>query len=497
MRQLWIDGKAVDGGGKPVEVIDPATEAVIGQAAQGTADDVNQAVAAARKALAAWRRMPAPERTALLHEVARRLRRASEQIALELTHETGRTLIKNRGYVSFAAETFDYYAEMARHLRGRVIPSPEASQLSLVIKAPLGVAACIVPWNYPLLLLSWKLAPALASGNTVVVKPASYTPWTTLGLAAIFDHLPPGVLNIVAGSGRQVGEALITHPDVAMIAFTGSTEVGQHIMRAAADDVKRLNLELGGKDPLIVCADADLEAASRACAWGAFLNAGQICTSIERVYIEAPVFDEFSRLVVDLTKRLIVGPGIDPNTEVTPMIRPAERQKVIDQVAQAQAGGAQLLAGGRIPAQPPQGYYYEPTVISSPAADADLLQEETFGPVCPLIKVADFEEAMLLSNRSTYGLGATLFTDNPRKVKRYMDEIEAGNVWINDPLIDNLAGPFGGFKRSGLGRELGVEGFEAFTETKHIHWEIEGGIKSWWYPLGAASSDSEPLTPHP
>jgi acyl-CoA reductase-like NAD-dependent aldehyde dehydrogenase len=482
MRKLWLDGKSLDGGGKPVEVIDPATEEIVGRAARGDKADVDMAVKAAGIAFTTWRRTPAPERAELLHEVARRLRGDLETIAVELTLETGRTLRKNRGYVEWSAQCFDYYAELGRHHRGRVIPSPEASQLSLVIKAPLGVVACIVPWNYPLLLLAWKLAPALAAGNTAVIKPASYTPWTTLGLARVFDHLPPGVVNILSGSGAEVGEALIRHPGVRMIAFTGSTEVGQHLMRVAADDVKRLNLELGGKDPLIVCADADVEAAARACAWGAFLNAGQVCTSVERVYVEEGVYDEFSQRVVEITEALVVGPGMDPRTEVTPMIRPSEREKVRTQIETACEAGARILSGGGIPQGMEKGYFLQPTAVADVPGDCDLLVEETFGPVCPIVSVSNFEHALELANRSTYGLGATLFTNDTRKAKRYIDEIESGNVWINDPLIDNLAGPFGGFKRSGLGRELGVEGFEAFTETKHVHWEIEGGIKSWWYP---------------
>jgi acyl-CoA reductase-like NAD-dependent aldehyde dehydrogenase len=482
MRELWIGGEAVTGEGHPADVIDPASEDVLGQAAQGGPGDVDRAVAAARRAFEDWRRIPAPERANLLHEAAHKLRDRLDEIATELTGETGRTLRKNKGYVSFAAECLDSYAELARHVRGRVIPSPEAGQLSLVLKAPVGVVACIVPWNYPLLLLAWKVAPALAAGNTVVIKPASYTPWTTLGLARIFDHLPEGVVNIVAGSGAQVGERLIRHPDVRMIAFTGSTEVGQHIMRTAADDVKRLNLELGGKDPLIVCADADMEAASRACVWGSFLNAGQVCTSIERVFVESSVFGDFVERVVDLAGSLVIGPGMDPRTEVTPMIRASERKKVLAKIDACADQGARVLHGGKSPEGFDRGFFLEPTVLTGVRDEMTLMQEETFGPVCPVMEVNSLEEALERANRSSYGLGATLFTNDPRKVRRYYEDIEAGNVWVNDPLIDNLAGPFGGFKRSGLGRELGFEGLEAFTETKHVHWEIEGGVKSWWYP---------------
>jgi betaine-aldehyde dehydrogenase len=418
----------------------------------------------------------------MLHEVARRLRECLEELAVDLTLETGRSIHKNRGYVEWSAGCFDYYAELARHSRGRVIPSPESSQFSAVLKVPIGVVAAIVPWNYPLMLLVWKLAPALAAGNTIVVKPASYTAWVSLGFARLFDHLPPGVVNLITGSGTEVGEYLITHPDVRMIAFTGSTEVGQHIMRLAADDMKHIHLELGGKDPLIVCADSELEAAARAAVWAGFLNAGQVCTSVERVYVERQVYPDFLDRVVDLTRSLVVGPGIDPESEVTPMIRPGEREKVHQQVKQAEQAGARVLTGGRIPPDKPKGFFYEPTVLSQVSEEMTVMKEETFGPVLPVVPVADFEEALRRSNASQYGLGATLFTSDARKVKRYMEEIEAGNVWVNDPLVDNLAGPFGGMKRSGIGRELGQEGLEEFYETKHVHWDIEGGIKPWWYP---------------
>lgn len=482
MRKLWIDGKVVDGHGDPRMTLNPATEETIDEVAWGTAADAEAAVAAAKAAFPVWRQVPASERAGILREVAIRMRQNLDNLAVELTLETGRSIRKNKGYVEWSAQCFDYYAELGRHYRGRVIPSPESSQLSVVLKVPLGVVAAIVPWNYPLLLLVWKLAPALAAGNTVVIKPASYTPWVTLGLARLFDHFPPGVINIVAGSGREVGEFLVEHPDVRMVAFTGSTEVGQQIMRTAAEDMKHIHLELGGKDPLIVCADADLEAAARAAVWGGFLNAGQVCTSVERVFVECEAYPEFLDRVVELTKKLVVGPGIDPESEVTPMIRPGEREKVDQQVCEAVEAGAQALTGGRVPVDKTKGYYYEPTVLTEVDESMAVLSEETFGPVLPVIPVDDFPEAMDLSNRSQYGLGATLFTGDARKVKLYMESIEAGNVWVNDPLIDNLAGPFGGMKRSGIGRELGIEGFEEFFETKHVHWEIEGGQKPWWFP---------------
>jgi acyl-CoA reductase-like NAD-dependent aldehyde dehydrogenase len=482
MRKLWIDGKYIDGDEEPHQAINPATGQVIDEVDWASKAQADSAVSAAKRAFPEWRRMPANEKAELLHEVAHRLRENLEQISLELTLETGRTMRKNHGYVEWSAQCFDYYAELGRHYRGRVIPSPEPSQLSLVVKVPLGVVAAIIPWNYPLLLMVWKVAPALAAGNTVVIKPASYTPWVSLGFASLFEHFPAGVVNVISGSGTQVGERLVNHPDVRMIAFTGSTEVGQHIMRQAADDMKHIHLELGGKDALIVCEDADIACAAQAAVWAGFLNAGQVCTSVERVYVDRQVYSPFLEQVINLTKQLVVGPGTDAKSEVTPMIRPEERKKVSDQVDKAVNDGAQIRTGGRIPPDKPEGFYYEPTVITGLAEEMDIMWEETFGPVLPIVPVSSFEEAILRANQSKYGLGATLFTNDARKVHQYMEEIEAGNVWVNDPLIDNLAGPFGGMKRSGIGRELGQEGFDEFLETKHVHWEIEGRRKSWWYP---------------
>lgn len=481
-RQMWINGRYLAGDQPPQQAIDPATEEVIGEFSWGSVVEAERAVSSAKAAFGEWRRVPGAERAGLLHEVARRLREDQESLARDLTLETGRSIRKNRGYVEWSAQCFDYYAELARHYRGRVIPSPEASQLSVVLKVPLGVVVAIIPWNYPLLLLAWKLAPALAAGNTVVIKPATYTSWVSLGFAHLFEHLPAGVVNIITGSGREVGEFLVRHPDVRMIAFTGSTEVGQQIMRRAADDMKHIHLELGGKDPLIVCADCELEAAARAAVWGGFLNAGQVCTSIERVYVERKIVRDFQDQVLDLTRSLVIGPGIDPKSEVTPMIRSIERDRVIAQVDAARGSGAQVLTGGKIPPGMPKGFFYEPTVLVDVTDDMDIMREETFGPVLPIIPVESYDEALRRSNQSQYGLGATLFTRDARKVKRFMEEIEAGNVWVNDPMIDNLAGPFGGMKRSGIGRELGQEGYEEFLETKHLHWEIEGGMKPWWYP---------------
>jgi len=336
MRRLWIDGRFVESStGATLSVIDPATEEVVDVVPKGGPADADKAVAAAKAAFPAWKKTTAWARADLLVEIARRFRQHQEGLALTLTRETGRTLRKNRGYATWAATCFEYYAGLIRDRRGRVIPSAEPGQLNLVIKEPIGVVGCIVPFNYPLLLLAWKVAPALAAGNTVVIKPASQTPLMTLDLHAIFDHLPHGVVNIITGSGSEVGDALVRHPDVPCIAFTGSTEVGKHIYRLGADRMKRLHLELGGSDAAIVCADADLESASRAVAWTAFLNAGQVCTSAERIYVEESIAGRFLEQFEALTKALVVGPGMNEKTEVTPLIGRKERDAVEARVADA------------------------------------------------------------------------------------------------------------------------------------------------------------------
>jgi acyl-CoA reductase-like NAD-dependent aldehyde dehydrogenase len=364
-----------------------------------------------------------------------------------------------------------------------VLPGGEASQLNLVLKEPYGVVACIVPWNYPLLLLAWKAAPALAAGNTLVIKPSEHTPLSALYLAEhCLSHLPPGVVNVVTGYGSEVGEALVVHPYAPVIAFTGSLATGQRIASLAAPMMKRLHLELGGKDALVVADDADPEIAARAVAYAALLNAGQVCTSSERVYLPASRAGQFTEALVEHVRGLRLGNGLDAGTDIGPLKAEAFRQKVEAHVADAQAQGARILTGGRRPAHLERGYFYEPTVLSGVDHSMLIMHDETFGPTIPLMEYHSFDEAIALANDSPYGLGATLLTRDPLKAKLFFEEVKAGTVWINDPLTDNYAGPFGGMKLSGGARELGREGLEAFQETKHVHWDFAMERKSYWYP---------------
>ncbi|HEX5440492.1 MAG TPA: aldehyde dehydrogenase family protein [Ktedonobacterales bacterium] len=482
---MWINGALRAGAsGQTIPVQDPATEEIIDHVPAGNAEDMRAAVDAASAAFREWRRLSAGERAEMLHEVAAKLTAKTEELATLLTREGGKPLVENRDEMGWSAACFRYYAELGRNTRGRVSPSIEPSQLALVLKEPYGVVGAIVPWNYPILLMAWKVAPALAAGNTVVIKPSEMTPLSTLALAEVFDHLPPGVVNIVTGYGKEAGEPLVLDPRVRVVAFTGSLETGRHIARVAADQIKKLHLELGGKDAFIVADDADLDIAVPGVAWAALLNTGQVCTSTERVYVHEGIAPRFIERIVEYARGLRLGSGLNPETDVGPMIGAQYRAKVEAHVEDARSRGARILAGGQRPAGQPRGFFYEPTVLTGVDHSMRIMREETFGPTIPIMTYRHFDEAIQLANDSPFGLGANLYTHDARKVKQFYEEVQAGTLWVNDPLTDNDAGPFGGMKMSGNGRELGEEGLDEFRETKHLHWDFEGGAKSWWYPYG-------------
>jgi acyl-CoA reductase-like NAD-dependent aldehyde dehydrogenase len=402
---MWIQGAEVAGDGAVEVVRNPATEEPIAEVASASPAQVDAAVAAARAALRGWRRTPAGERGELLHAVAAWLREHTEELGRLMTLEGGKPLVENTDEVGWTANAFAYYAELGRHERGRVIPSIEEGQLSLVLKEPVGVVAAIVPWNYPLLLLAWKLAPALAAGNTAVVKPSPYTPLSTLRLAEAFAGFPDGVVNLLAG-GADVGEALVTHRGTDMVAFTGSVATGQRIGALCAEQVKRTHLELGGKDAFIVCDDVDLEVAAPGAAWAAYLNAGQVCTSAERFYVLEPVFEEFVERLVEETGRLRLGDPLVPTTDVGPMVAEVQRAKVERQLDQATSAGARVLAGGDHGGFE-RGWFLAPTVVVDVDDSMELLRTETFGPVAPVQRVGSLDEAIARANALPYGLGPT------------------------------------------------------------------------------------------
>lgn len=467
-----------------IRVEDPATEEIIGEVPAGTAADVDRAVQAALGASDEWRWTSANERAELLHVAAEKTVALAGDLVELLGREQGKPRSEQAEELEWSANSLRYYAELGRNGRGRVVPSGEPrTQLNLVLKEPYGVVGAIVPWNYPLLLLAWKLAPALAAGNTVVVKPSELTPLATLEwIGRCFDHLPPGVVEVVTGYGAEAGEALVRHPDVRVIAMTGSVATGQRIASVAAPMMKHLHLELGGKDAFVIAPDADPATAIDALAYAALLNAGQVCTSAERVYVPAQLHDELVDGLAAKVEGLRLGHGLDEGTDMGPLIGEQAVAKVERHIADATGRGARVVTGGRRPADRERGHFYAPTVLVGVDHDMAIMAEETFGPTIPVMPYRDLGEAIAWVNRSSMGLGATLRSTDPGTIKRFFEEVKVGTVWINDPLTDNYAGPFGGMKQTGGGRELGEEGLDTFLETKHVHWDFSAARKDWWFP---------------
>jgi len=465
-----------------IDVINPANEEIIGQVARGTAEDADRAVHDAREAFRKWRWVPAVEKGAMLHAIASGLRAKQQELAVIMTREGGKPFCENRDEVEWAASCFDYYAEIGRNSRGSSLPPSFEHQVNFTIKEPYGVVAAIIPWNYPLLLLSWKVAPALAAGNTVIIKPSEETPLATLTLAGVFANLPRGVVNIVTGYGEEVGECLVKHPETDLVALTGSVETGKRVGQLCAEQVKKVHLELGGNDPFIVCSDADLEIAARAACWAAYLNSGQVCTGAKRLYVFESIADEFTRRVVEFTRSLKLGNGMEPDTDIGPVINLRQLEDLHSRVEEAAREGAHILTGGRRAPQFKKGFFYEPTVMVDVRQNTRLVSSETFGPILPIMRVRDIDHAIELANDSKYGLGANIYTNNMEWAMKAMDRITAGTFWINDPLTDNDAGPFGGMRQTGHSRELGEEGLDEFRETKHVHLDYKQELKPYWFP---------------
>jgi acyl-CoA reductase-like NAD-dependent aldehyde dehydrogenase len=471
------------------QIVNPATLDVLAEVPDSSADDVRRACAKAAAAQKHWRRLPALERGKLLHEAAGVMRGDRAELSKLLTLEGGKPRIENLDEVEWSAACFQYYAEIARNSHGSSIPPTAEHQINFTVKEPLGVVAAIVPFNYPLLLLCWKIAPALAAGNTVVIKPSELTPLATLRMIErSFAHLPDGVVNIVPG-GPDTGAALVDDPHVACIAFTGSTAVGTRIAVRAAEQLKRVNLELGGIDPLIVFADADLDIAVPGAAWARFLNNGQVCTSAKRIYVVESIAKAFVERFVEHTRSLTLGNGMDPETDLGPLVSERARARVESQVERAISEGARVLAGGKRPTNVGPGWFFEPTVLADVKPTDTVVCEEVFGPIASIQIVKDADAAIAAAATSDYGLGANIYTQNLTWALTAMQEIKAGTFWINDPLTDNDAAPFGGMRKSGMGRELGEEGLDAFRETKHVHLDFVPERKTFWFPYRQRRSE--------
>ena len=464
-----------------MRVINPATEESIEEIRISSRGQIDEIVDRAKNGLREWRGFAGLDRAELFHDLASNLRDHADELAKIMTLEGGKPYIENHDEVGWTAACFDYYGEIARDSVG-YLPAPiEPQQLALVVKEPVGVVACIVPWNFPLLLAAWKVAPALAAGNSVLLKPSEETPLATRRMIELMDDLPDGVLQGVYGAG-EVGDALVRHPGVDMVAFTGSQATGQKVAHVAADRLIRANLELGGKDPFIICDDVDIEIAAQGAVWAACLNAGQVCTSSERFYVMSKVADDFVEASRSFVETLNIGDPMDRSTDIGPMINAPGREKVERHVGEAIQQGAKLVAGGGRPGE--RGFFYEPTVLTGVTPSMTVMRDETFGPVVPIVEVGTLDEAIEQANSVPYGLGANVYTQDFEKMLRCMRELRAGTVWINDPLTDNDAAPFGGQRGSGIGRELGREGLEAFQESKHVHIDPKVEKKEWWYPYG-------------
>ena len=451
-----------------IEVIEPATEEVLAEVPRAGADDVDAAVSRAREAFPAWRAIAPAERAARLHSLADALAAGQEELARLEARNAGKPICDARGEMDMVAATFRYYAGAPERLLGETIPV--AGGQALTVREPLGVVGLIVPWNFPLLIASWKLAPALAAGNTVVLKPAELTPLTALKFEQIAAAagIPDGVVNLVAGPGSVVGQRLVEHPDVAKIAFTGSTEVGRSIAAAAAQTIKRVTLELGGKSPNLVFGDADLEAAASSAPMAVFGNAGQDCCARSRILVQESVLDQFMSLLEHAVASVRVGDPLQDDTQMGPLISEGRRETVASFVN----GDAPVAIRGHAPEGP--GYWFPPTVLCPVDPASRLAREEIFGPVAAVIPFSDEEEAIRLANDTIYGLSGSIWTRDGARALRVARAIDTGVLSINSNTSVRVATPFGGFKQSGYGRELGPHALDAYTEVKSIYYATDG-----------------------
>ncbi len=446
-----------------LEVMNPATEQVLEQLKPATASDADAAVARAKAAYPKWRAVEPADRARLLHRLANALESEQEHLAQLESQNAGKPIASARGEMGMVADTFRYYAGAPERLLGDTIPV--SGGVNMTFREPLGVVGLIVPWNFPLTIASWKMAPALAAGNTVVLKPAELTPLTAMEFEriAVEAGIPEGVVNVVVGPGSEVGQRLTEHPDVAKVAFTGSTEVGKKIMAGAAGTIKRVTLELGGKSANVVFADADLEKAATSAPDGVFDNAGQDCCARSRILVEKGVFDEFLSLMEPAVKGFRVGDPLDEGTEMGPLISADQREKVAAYVPE----GAPVAIQGTIPDG--KGYWFPPTVLAPVSNEDRAATEEIFGPVVVVIPFEGEEEAIRLANASIYGLSGSIWTENGARAMRVARGIETGVLSINSNTSVRVSTPFGGFKQSGVGRELGPHALDYYTELKSVY----------------------------
>jgi len=479
---MLIDGAFVPAAsGKTFDVMNPATDAVIAKVPDASAKDVDAAVAAARRAFESWREVTAQERGRILLRLAAKMRDELPRLAELETRNSGKPIVESEFDLTDVATCFEYYGGLATKLHGAVMNVPD-NAVSLAIKEPIGVAGQIIPWNYPLLMAAWKLAPALSAGCTMVIKPAEQTPLTLLEFARFFEEcgLPKGVVNVVTGFG-ETGAAIVAHPDVDKIAFTGSLEVGKLIMRNAAESLKKVSLELGGKSPNIFFADADFEAAVDGALFGVFINQGEVCSAGSRVLIERPIYKKMLDAMVEKAKNITLGDGMDRATKMGPVVS----KEQLERVTKYQEIGrkeAKVASGGGRPKDPAlqKGYFVEPTIFYDVDNSARIAREEIFGPVMSVIPFDKEEDALRIANDTPYGLAAAVWSRDVFRCFRVVKRLQAGIVWVNHMQPTYVEAPWGGYKMSGVGRELGPWGAEEYLQVKQVHINLNEQPIGWY-----------------
>ena len=481
--RMLINGEWVESHrGSYFPVHDPSTEEIISEVPDADEQDVDRAVKAARAAFDSgpWPQTTAQERGRILLRLAERIRAESPRLAELECHNTGKPIVEAEFDIADVATCFEYYGGLANKVTGYVNPVPD-NALSLTLKEPVGVAGQIIPWNYPLLMAAWKLAPALAAGCTCVLKPAEQTPLTALEVANWFADvgLPPGVVNIITGFGETAGAPLVQHPQVDKIAFTGSAVVGKQIVKAAADTIKRVTLELGGKSPNIFFADADFEAAIDGALFGVFINQGEVCSAGSRILVQRSIYPRFVEAMVEKTRTIKLGPPMERDTKMGPVVSKEqyERVRTYQDLGKREA---RLVVGGGRPASLQSGYYIEPTIFCDVDNSARIAREEIFGPVAAVIPFGDEAEAIRIANDTPYGLAAAVWSRDIFKAFRMVKALRAGIVWVNHMQPTYVEAPWGGYKQSGFGRELGPWGIEEYLETKQVHINLSEQPIAWY-----------------
>ena len=483
---MFVDGEWVAGHGEEaIEVVNPATEGVVATVPKGTREDAKEALEAAQRAQKAWAELTPLKRASFMMKVAQLIRENREKLANTLTMEQGKPLYESRLEVDGSAAHFEYFAEFARRIEGDVLPSDNPDQTVMILKLPIGVVAAITPWNFPSAMVARKIAPALITGNSVVVKPSSSTPLSAVEMVKLIEEagIPKGVVNLVTGGGSDVGDELCGNKKTGLVTMTGSTEAGRKIMQSASNQLGKLILELGGKAPFIVWKDADMDWALKCAIWARFWNCGQTCISSERMYLDASIKEKFLGHFVEAAKSLRIGPPTASTTDLGPMVSRKERGTSEGFIGLAEKEGSKVILGGRHPERMPKGWYLEPTVIDGVSQESELVQKEIFGPVVPVLEVETFDQAIDMANDSDYGLASYVFTKDNTNVMKAMNRIRFGETYINQVGPEQLQGAHTGFRMSGVGAEGSRYGLELYTQLKtcYIDWSDKPSL-SYLFP---------------